>query len=174
MAVVKEYLCPGHGPFEATRPRCPHGCTVVSEREFRTAPAFHDGTTRRTDDLVRSQVEAFRLSNIKTNLREGDTAKFSDPKVAAHQQAIAKMFPSPWGQVPKGGKLKVGTGEIEGSGPGAAAVYPSMKKQSAAEVEQVLGSPMNSDVAEPMRGKKFSYEAVKDKEGLKMDVSKAA
>lgn len=165
MPILKEFFCPGHGPFEAYEPRCPRGCTIDSDRDFRTAPAIHDGNTRRVDDLVRSQVEAMGLTNIRTNLREGDTAKIQSPAFAqaqAHQDAIRKKFPSPWGQVPKAGVFKAGLGpEGEVAGGGAVGAIAAHGAQPA-------------DTTAPLRGAKFRYEAVRDPDALKVDVSKAA
>ena len=177
MAVVKEYFCPGHGPFEGTKPICPKGCTVA-EREFRTAPSIGNAGTRRTDDLIRSQVEAMGLSNIRTNLKEGDTARINTPAVnqaLAHQEAIRKKFASPWGTVPKAGVFKAGLGpEGEIAGGGAIAAFAGQKTRAAVEVEAQSGMAMNADFAQPVRGLKHAYEAVKDPQGLKVDVSKAA
>jgi hypothetical protein len=95
----------GHGEFEATEPRCPHGCTVVAEREFRTAPAYHNGKTKRTDSLVRSQVESFGLSNIRS-ARQGEASRIQSPaerKMAEFRESVHKKYPKLWGSIPKEG-----------------------------------------------------------------------
>lgn len=175
MAVLREFFCPGHGPFESFEAVCPHGCSITPEREFRTAPAYHNGTTRRTDDLVRSQVEAMGLSNIRTSLREGDTARMLNPNTQKHLEAIKSRYPSPWGAVPKAGRLNVGEGIVgEIAGGGGIAAFAGAKTQAAAAVESQTGMKMNQDFSEPVRGSKFRYEAVRDPDNLRVDKSKAA
>ena len=163
MAIVKEYFCPGHGAFESDRPICPSGCTVA-EREFRTAPAYHDGNNARVDNLVRSQVDAMGLGNIKTGTREGETARIVSPAMrqqAEFQAAIRKKYPSNWAGVQKGGTMRIDTKEVIGGGPGAPATLAAHHAESA-------------DLTAPLRGTRPAYEAVQDKQGLKLDISKAA
>lgn len=166
MAIAKEYICPGHGPFESDRPICPSGCTVA-EREFRTPPAFHNGTTSKTDDLIRSQVEAFGLSNIRS-AREGETSRIpsaGEKKQAEFQKAIRQKYPSNWGAIAPGGTMNVRTGAVEKSdrGPGAAATIAQHGAEPANVIEQT-----------GLKGAKPAYQAVQDKQGLKVDISKAA
>ena len=164
MAVLKEFNCPGHGDFESFEARCPHGCTVVAEREFRTAPAYHNGSTRRTDSLVRSQVESFGLSNIRSS-REGETARIQSPQerqMAEFQKAVKNRYPSLWGQVPKGGKLEVGRGIVnEGGGaPAAMAAH---------------GAPTTGGIDKNVLAQnKRPTQIIRDPQNLKVDVSKAA
>lgn len=104
MGIRREYLCPGHGPFESEEPRCPRGCTIAAEREFRTAPAVHGGLTAKTDALLRTQVEAFGLSNIRS-ARTGETSRPVDPRaaqMAEFTKAVRSRYPSNWGSLPSG------------------------------------------------------------------------
>ena len=149
MGIQKEYLCPGHGPFESDRPVCPRGCTVA-EREFRTAPAYHNGKTSRTDDLIRSQVEAFGLSDIRS-AREGETARIPTAgarRQAEFQAALSKKYPSNWAALPKG----------ENAIPAVLAAH---------------NAPA-TDATAALRGSKPKYEAVRDPACMKVDVTKAA
>ena len=154
MPIVKEWTCPGHGDFDSPEPRCPHGCTVVAEREFRTAPAYHNGKTSRTDKLVRSQVDAFGLSNIR-NSREGETARIPSPqeqKMAEFQKAVRNKYPKMWGSIPQG---SVGA---------ALAAH---------------GAPVENNLARPetkgmMEAEKRPTQYIRDPANMKVDVSKAA
>lgn len=104
MAVRREFFCPGHGSFESDQPRCPRGCSVSAEREFLTAPAVHGRTTALTDKLVRSQVEAFGLSDLRS-AREGETSRPRNPqadKMAEFQKSVRARYPKFWGDMPKG------------------------------------------------------------------------
>lgn len=150
MAVIKEYFCPGHGDFESAEARCPHGCTVVAEREFRTAPAYHNGNFRKTDNLVRSQVEAMGLSNIRSS-REGEVARIQSPeakRMEEFQKAVKNRYPSLWGSMPQGGA------------PAALAAHKAPATQ--AIDKQALAQH------------KRPTEIIRDPQNLKMDVSKAA
>ena len=65
MAIVKEYRCAGHGPFEATEQKCPQGCPdawVV--REFRTAPKIKHNATRTADNAIRHLAADYGLTNV--------------------------------------------------------------------------------------------------------------
>lgn len=166
MAVIKEFSCPGHGPFESTEPRCPHGCTVVSEREFRTAPAHHSGKTKRTDDLVRQQVEAFGLTNIRSS-RQGETARIQTPQerqMAEFQKAVKNRYPSLWGQVPKGGVFKAGLGP-EGETPGGGAIG-ALAAHGAPATEAIN--------KEALAQHKPTVQQIRDPQNLKVDLTKAA
>lgn len=151
MAIVKEFSCPGHGDFESTEARCPHGCTVVAEREFRTAPAYHNGNAKRTDALVRSQVEAMGLSNIRSS-REGETARILSPearKMAEFQAAVKNRYPSLWGAIPKDGGV------------------PAVLAQHKAPATESLDKQALAQHKRPT-------EFIQDKQGLKVDLTKAA
>ena len=87
MAVLKEFACQAHGPFDeivnqGTIPSCPHGCSprfVV--REIRSAPSIRNVVTGTLDNLQRGIAHDFGLSDLKVkrddptsvmqNLREG-------------------------------------------------------------------------------------------------------
>lgn len=153
MAVVKQWFCPAHSEFENETGLCPSGCTVTSEREFRTAPAYHNGKAKRVDSMVRSQVEAFGLSNIRS-AREGETSRPSNPqaqKMAEFQKAVHQKYPSLWGTVPKDGGV-----------PAVLAQHGAPATNALAESKQLL------EAAKPR------YEYVKDPQNLKVDTSKAA
>lgn len=133
MGIVKEYECGGHGPFETSDepPRCPHGCNLV-ERAFRTAPAFHGGATRRTDALLDGIAKDYGLSNMRTGLQEGDTAKIQSPQArfaAQHQQAVRKRYPKMWGNLPDA---------KQGGAPAALAAYNAPPANSVESLKLML------------------------------------
>lgn len=79
MAVLKEFACKAHGPFEEiveqdVVPGCPHGCSsrfVV--REFRTAPAARNVVTGKMDALQRDIASDFGLRDIKVDKQGGQS-----------------------------------------------------------------------------------------------------
>lgn len=149
MAIIKEFLCPGHGPFESDKPICPRGCTVA-EREFRTAPAYHDGTHTKVDRLVRGEMDKMGITNIRSS-REGETARIESPAMrqqAEFQKQVRAKYSKPWQALPKGEN--------------AVATVLAQHKAPA------------TDATAAIRGSKPTYEAVQDKQGLKLDISKAA
>lgn len=77
MAVLKEYVCAAHGPFEAMvsadeMGKCPKGCSKrFVKREFRTAPAVRNVVTGRMDGLQRDLAHQFGLSDLKVGKDDG-------------------------------------------------------------------------------------------------------
>lgn len=77
MAVLKEFACKAHGPFEEiveqdVTPSCPNGCSprfVV--REIRSAPAARGVITGKMDTLYRDVAKDFNLSNLKIDKENG-------------------------------------------------------------------------------------------------------
>jgi hypothetical protein len=77
VAVLKEFACKAHGPFEEiveqdTTPPCPKGCSprfVV--REIRSAPAARGVITGKMDTLYRNVAKDFGLSNLKVDKENG-------------------------------------------------------------------------------------------------------
>lgn len=67
MAVIKEYVCKAHGPFESRKPKCPYGCSgTMVEREFRTAPAMM-GMSRVVDKALQGTADSFGLTDMRHN-----------------------------------------------------------------------------------------------------------
>lgn len=76
MAVVKEWVCPDHGPFEGTHPICP-GNACLSEgvtQEFRTPPKLRSESTTRTDRGLKRSASIYALSDLRS-AREGEASK---------------------------------------------------------------------------------------------------
>jgi len=75
MSVMKEWKCALHGPFEGTHPICPTlGCMSDEvSREFRTAPAYHNGQTARTDRGLRRTADMMRIDNWRS-ARAGESS----------------------------------------------------------------------------------------------------
>lgn len=77
MAVLKEFRCKAHGPFEEfvrgdKMPACPHGCNPrFVKREFRTAPAIQGSATARMDGLQKGLAHDFGLSDLKAGRDDG-------------------------------------------------------------------------------------------------------
>lgn len=151
MGIVKEFWCLGHGSFESDTPVCPHGCSIPPEREFLTPPSVHGQATRRTDTLLRQQVESFGLSNIRSS-REGETARIKSPqenRAAEFQRAVRQKYPSMWGSMPKDG--------------GAPAALAALH----AEPTQGIDREALKQTARPTHH-------IRDPQNLKVDLTKAA
>lgn len=153
MGIVKEYFCPGHGSFESDEPRCPKGCTVGVEREFRTPPMYSTGRVGKTDALVGSQLEAMGHSNVRRSY-EGESARIVSPQDRMrmeHAEAIRQRYPKNWGQLPSA-------------------------KQGGAEavVKQYHAEPTQGIDKEALTAAKPTYQYIRDPQNLKVDVTKAA
>ena len=79
MAVLKEFSCIEHGPFEGSHPICPaSGCdsSAVSQ-EFRTAPTIGSGFVKRFDAGIRKSSDMMGGKNFRT-ARAGEAAYGGD------------------------------------------------------------------------------------------------
>lgn len=151
--VVKEHVCPAHGDFENETGLCPWGCSVPAEREFRTAPAYHNGKTQRTDRLVRDQLDSMGVSNIRS-ARAGEASRIQDPRMAKmheFQKAVRNKYPKMWGEIP------------DGSVSAALAAHHAPAVNALAESKDMMAA------------EKRPVEYIQDKRGdIKLDVTKAA
>ena len=103
MGIIKEFSCPGHGPFEAEEPVCPRGCTAGVSRQFRTPTSISTGgRTRGIDQSLERIAKEFGLTDM--NNHGGTTAaRVQSPQarqIAAQQEAIRRRFPKNWGTLP--------------------------------------------------------------------------
>src|SRR5579862_7318012 len=72
MAVMKEYRCAAHGPFENYDAICPAGCPrAFVKQEIRTAPSFQRKATRFVDQQLRGIAEDAGLTNLKNDPKSG-------------------------------------------------------------------------------------------------------
>lgn len=77
MAILKEFTCAAHGPFEEfvsqdEIPMCPKGCSKrFVRREIRTAPATRGVVMGRLDGLQKDLAHDFGLSDIKSGRDDG-------------------------------------------------------------------------------------------------------
>lgn len=152
-----------HGDFEGTKPECPSGCDVV-ERIFKTPVGFASDRTRNIDSTMRGLAASYGLTDV--NNRGGQAAKrqtgAQDQAGIEYGKMLQERYGSGWGKVPKGGSMNVKTGQVEGSGPGAAgalAAYGARPDNVLSEVKEAL-------VPKPVLVRR-------DHERLKVDVSKA-
>lgn len=99
MAVVKEFRCLAHGPFDAREARCPHGCTTVL-REFRTAPGGRSARTKAADGALEHLAKRFGLSDMSNRSGSVGGSRRQRPD-----------FSPVWGDMPKGNVYEVGKGE---------------------------------------------------------------
>lgn len=163
MATTKEWRCAAHGPFESAFAKCPAGCVGTVTREFRTPPAFRTARTSNIDATLEHLAANHGMTDISN--RGGVAAKRETGRQIAERQDLAAMirerYGDGWGKIPKGGNYNVGTGKVEGSGPGVAgalSTYHGHADNALAEVKPAL-------VPKPVR-------IIKDHENLTLDMVK--
>jgi hypothetical protein len=112
MAVLKEFRCLAHGPFDGTEAVCPHGCETVL-REFRTAPGTRSHKTKFSDKALERLANRFGLTDMSN--RNGSVGNSR-----THQE---NPFAPVWGKMPKGNSFAPGRGEVpvDGAAGGAQA-----------------------------------------------------
>lgn len=72
MAVLKEWRCFAHGPFESEEQKCPNGCSrAFVVREIRSAPAIKHNRTKVADSAIRALAADFGLTNVKNDKAGG-------------------------------------------------------------------------------------------------------
>jgi len=121
MAITREFICLGHGPFESKRlkPKCPHGCSGKFVRqEFRTAPAI-GGVAKHVDRELNHLASDYKLTDIRngadgesvmTTLRKGKNwapqwGEVSHAKPGFSQrpgEAVPTFSPASYGAQPTG------------------------------------------------------------------------
>ena len=90
MAVMKEYICLGHGIFESTAPFCPSGCNTVN-RIFLTAPGIR---SQRTGNIDRTLVDVAKdLGVTDMSNRNGSVANSRPVPMADMSQLKAGFAP---------------------------------------------------------------------------------
>jgi hypothetical protein len=158
MAVVKEFRCLAHGPFEATKAVCPYGCDTVT-REFRTPVGFASDRTKSIDRTVEGLARAHNLSDI--NNRGGQAAVRQNPMFARQQRDVAQIMAerygtTGWGKMAAGGTYNVAEGRAEtvagraGNGAvGAVASYGGHADNALAEVRDHLKPKPVNRIADP-------------------------
>jgi hypothetical protein len=79
MAVLREWACLEHGPFEGSHAICPAlGCdSRAVSQEFRTPVGIRSGLTKRTDAGIRKSVDMYGLGNVRS-AREGEASYGGD------------------------------------------------------------------------------------------------
>lgn len=87
MAIIKEYRCAAHGPFDSTTGKCPSGCRKsMVVREIRTAPAYRrPGKMAWTD----TQMRAIAAENGLTDMRSDGKAGVSVRADALRRKQLA-------------------------------------------------------------------------------------
>lgn len=120
MAIIKEYRCLAHGPFDSADGVCPSGCTTVV-REFRTAPGGRSARTKGIDKTLEGMAARFGLTDMSNSGGESVGAN----RVAA--RGMNSMAPV-WGNIPKGNVFEAGKGEVQvdGSQGGVTAALPGL------------------------------------------------
>lgn len=169
MGVKRDWICAAHGVFESDdeAPLCPSGCDVV-DKIFIQPPGLSSARTANIDRTLESLARSHGMTDISN--RGGRAAKGPS---AAHERRQADLTAAireryggtGWGSVPAGGTLNVGTGKVEGEGPGVAAAI----SQYGGHADNALGEVKAAGalIKKPVMVRH-------DHENLKVDVSKAA
>jgi hypothetical protein len=110
MAIIKEWICMAHGPFESAKSMCPKGCTTV-ERRFFTAPAIKtNDRTKNIDKTLQQLADDYKMTDIGNQYATA-AVKRPDPKAVnqmeAMNEAIKQKFGvgigGGWGAMPDSG-----------------------------------------------------------------------
>jgi hypothetical protein len=73
MAVLREFRCAAHGPFESKYAECPHGCSPrFVTQEFRTAPNTMSRGVKNADRQLDLLAKDYRLTDLK-NGKDGES-----------------------------------------------------------------------------------------------------
>lgn len=95
MAVMKEWRCAAHGPFESPTQSCPHGCSPsFVRREIRTVPGHVGTKTKRADWAINALAEDFGYSDI-----QGSPSRTNSIAEYATKNRKVKATPE-WAEVP--------------------------------------------------------------------------
>lgn len=89
MAVLKEWACVDHGPFESTHPICPElGCMSESvKRVFLTVPGTMSSSTKRFDQGIRKSSDMMGGLNFRS-AKPNEAAYGGDAKSAYGQEVL--------------------------------------------------------------------------------------
>lgn len=145
MAILRDWICPVHGPFESSDEDalCPSGCNVAV-RAFLQAPGIGSSRTKNIDNTLNSLASQFGLTDI--NNRGGRAAKGVNPGFVKRQEEFSRMIKErygdgPWGAVPQGATFNSKTHQVEQvagrTGPGAEAVPGTYHAPAANELAPV-------------------------------------
>lgn len=134
MAILKEYRCIGHGPFEGYKAVCPHGCSVVI-REFRTAPGLKSVKTKRSDNALERMAQRYGLTDMSAS-KTGSVAGDRMAKQQGFGQIGGQDYTPKWGELPKGGTYEVGKGVVARDG-SEGGVEAAVKQLSRGQAEPV-------------------------------------
>lgn len=90
--ITKEYVCMAHGEFDASEPKCPHGCGGgMVQRHFRTAPAYHGGRTSNIDKTLQMLADDHGLTDMNNQNGAGSVGRV-DPAFARQQDEMRAMM----------------------------------------------------------------------------------
>jgi hypothetical protein len=168
VAILKEYVCAGHGEFEAFEPVCPQGCSGrFVRREIRTAPAIRHNGTRNADNISRQLADDFNLTDLSS--KDGDSVMSNLRKKDWTRVKRGEIAPSAWvGGVPHASEGWAERGEK------APTFNPAtVGLQADAAMRATDGKTTVSTIVETKRGPrkvtqsipKVRAEIVKDKKG---------
>lgn len=75
MAILKEWCCLEHGPFDGSHAICPSfGCdSRAVKQEFRTPVGIKSNLTKRTDEGIRKSSDMYRINDFRS-AREGEAS----------------------------------------------------------------------------------------------------
>lgn len=148
MAVLKEWLCLAHGPFESSveSPDCPMGCDTV-ERAFFTPPGLGSSRTKNIDSTLESLASSHGLTDIGPAAMRRKALAAEKSQEQYKEFCVRRFGGMGWGNVPKGGTLHASTGEVDGTGPGAISAVQAAGAQSPGSVQAVKESL--GDAAKP-------------------------
>ena len=79
-----------HGGFENRTGKCPHGCSErMVKKVFLKAPAYHNGTTARTDQNLKNLANDFGMTDFNNKNGTGPAAVTDWKQNAINGQTVA-------------------------------------------------------------------------------------
>jgi len=96
MAIIKEWICFVHGPFESASSACPHGCNTTEQRFFTPPNIRTTGRTANIDKTMYGLMQQHNMTDVRS-CREGEAAKRPDQKKVEEVNNFTNEFSKRFG-----------------------------------------------------------------------------
>lgn len=144
MAIIKEWACAAHGEFEGAEGICPWGCSSRFVRqEIRTAPAYHDGRTKRVDRELEALARDYGMTDIRSDKDSGSVMQQMQKTKPEELQPFWKEVPHNQPGWTKRGEAQTKYGASD------------LGLQGDAVLQQVKEAAVQNNVGDRMQGPKL-------------------